>query len=221
MNLLSIETSGAVCGVAISMNDTLVTAIEILRPNQHDERLVSCTEQCLENAGLRITDIDAVAVSSGPGSFTGLRIGASFAKGLCEGGTPRLIAVPTPVSLAFAALEVARGTGADGIDVVIASHGDLAYLQRFSISAEPITECELLNVSTISTLISGSKTLIVGPGAGLVTSAHISGLSRCSPRFVSYAVAALRARGVDLTVDAMEFIPNYRQDFVPKTAPHK
>jgi tRNA threonylcarbamoyladenosine biosynthesis protein TsaB len=221
MKVLSIETSGAVCGVAVSIDDVLVTAIEILRPNQHDEHLTTCTQQCLAHAGLRITDVDAVAVSSGPGSFTGLRIGASFAKGLCQSGTPGLLAVPTPLSLAVAAHEVARRSEADGIDVVIASHGDLAYLQRFSVGADPITECELLNLATIKTILTGSSSIIVGPGAGLVTSAPISGLSRCSPRFVSYAVATMRARGIDLGVDATEFIPIYRQDFVPKTAPRK
>lgn len=220
MTFLSIESSGSVCGAAIGRitgnNYALLTAIEVLIPNVHDGALARIVHQCMAEAGVDIADIDVVAVSSGPGSFTGLRIGASFAKGLCFSGSPRLLAVPTMQSLAAASTEVATLAGRTSIVTVIPSHRDLVYLQHFDAQAVPLTDVTVLTISQ-ATEWCLPEALVVGPGASLVSPAPVSGLSRCSPRFVSLAASVI-LRDADVRyADAMTFEPGYRQDFIPKT----
>ncbi|MBK7185785.1 MAG: hypothetical protein IPH85_07625 [Ignavibacteria bacterium] len=65
--LLSIETSGSVCSVAVSVDGSLVSSIEILQANVHDEMLSKCVHDVVSNAGLALDSIDVVAVSAGPG----------------------------------------------------------------------------------------------------------------------------------------------------------
>jgi tRNA threonylcarbamoyladenosine biosynthesis protein TsaB len=220
MTILSIETSGSVCGVALATLDgdaySLRAAIEVLIPNVHDGALARIAVQCMSEAGVGIGDVDVVAVSSGPGSFTGLRIGASFAKGLCFTGSPRLLAVPTMQSLAAASTEVATLAARSEIIVVVPSHRDLVYLQRYDAHAMPLTDVAVMTI-TQATEMCGPEALVVGPGASLVSPSPVSGISRCSPRFVSLA-ASIMLRDTDVAyADAMTFEPGYRQEFVPKT----
>jgi tRNA threonylcarbamoyladenosine biosynthesis protein TsaB len=220
MTFLSIETSGSVCGAAIGRitgnGYALLSAIEVLIPNVHDGALARIANQAMAEAGVGIADINVVAVSSGPGSFTGLRIGASFAKGLCFSGAPKLLAVPTMQSLAAASTEVAALAGRMSIVTVIPSHRDLVYVQHFDAQALPLTDVTVMTISQ-ATEQCLPEALVVGPGASLVSPAPVSGLSRCSPRFISLA-ASMLLRDPDVRyADAMTFEPGYRQDFVPKT----
>ncbi|MBU3742773.1 MAG: tRNA (adenosine(37)-N6)-threonylcarbamoyltransferase complex dimerization subunit type 1 TsaB [Candidatus Kapabacteria bacterium] len=219
MTILSIETSGSVCGVALATLDgesySLRTAIEVLIPNVHDGALARLAVQCMSEAGVGIVDIDVVAVSSGPGSFTGLRIGASFAKGLCFTGSPRLLAVPTMQSVAAASTEVATLAARSAIIVVIPSHRDLVYLQRYDAHAMPLTDVAVMTI-TKATEMCGPDTLVVGPGASLVSPAPVSGLGRCSPRFVSMAASIMLRNSDVVYADPQTFEPGYRQEFVPK-----
>lgn len=220
MILLSIETSGMVCGVAVS-DDTggtfaLRAATELLIPNAHDGSLARITDSTLREAGHTIRDVDLIAVSAGPGSFTGLRIGASFAKGLCFDGSARLLGVPTMTSLAVASSEVARIAERVSVLCVVASHRDLVYVQRFGVDATPLDEVRVTTIDDARGLVS-DRDMIVGPGAGLITDAPISGLSRCSPRFVALAASIMLRDPSVRFDDPMTFEPGYRQDFIPKS----
>ena len=79
--ILSIETSTSICSVAIHEQGKLLALAEIKEPGAHAEKLLLLVDEVFEKAGLSFTDLDAVAVSQGPGSYTGLRIGVSTAKG--------------------------------------------------------------------------------------------------------------------------------------------
>jgi tRNA threonylcarbamoyladenosine biosynthesis protein TsaB len=214
--LLAIETSGAVCSAAVSVDGMLTSSIEILRSNVHDEMLAGVVASACEHAGIPVSDIDIVAVSSGPGSFTGLRIGASFAKGLCYTGTPKLLAVPSHVAMMAAALEVARLSGASGIACAIGSHRDLVYL-----STSPCDELDieadavLMTTDEARARIDAASMLVVGPAAGLLTALPVSGLSRHSARFVAYAAWIMLAKASPFA-DANQFVPNYHQEFQPR-----
>ncbi|MFV1981642.1 MAG: tRNA (adenosine(37)-N6)-threonylcarbamoyltransferase complex dimerization subunit type 1 TsaB, partial [Rhodothermia bacterium] len=100
--LLSIDTAGSACAVALSTPDDLL-AVRVLRePRIHSAKLVPLIREVVEDAGFQTRDIDAVAVSKGPGSYTGLRIGVSTAKGLAFGLDIPLVGVATFEALGWA-----------------------------------------------------------------------------------------------------------------------
>ncbi|MBM4178744.1 MAG: tRNA (adenosine(37)-N6)-threonylcarbamoyltransferase complex dimerization subunit type 1 TsaB [Ignavibacteria bacterium] len=216
MSLLAIETSGSVCSAAVSIDGNLVSSVEILRQNVHDELLAEITSEAMKYAEIPLSSIDIVAVSSGPGSFTGLRIGASFAKGLCFFGQTRLLPVPSHVAIMAAALEVAAYSGVEHIVCAIPSHRDLVYVSTTRASELDVAAtAELLTITQAQERFVSDREMIVGPGAPLLTNSPISGLSRTSARFVAYAAWIMLGSGVS-TVDADSFVPDYHQEFQPR-----
>jgi tRNA threonylcarbamoyladenosine biosynthesis protein TsaB len=95
MIVLGIETATSVCGVGLACDEGFMADYRILRRNKHAELLPEAIETVLKDAGMRVHEIDGIAVSIGPGSFTGLRIGLGLAKGMAFGLEKPLIAVPT------------------------------------------------------------------------------------------------------------------------------
>ncbi|MGE0561609.1 MAG: tRNA (adenosine(37)-N6)-threonylcarbamoyltransferase complex dimerization subunit type 1 TsaB [Flavobacteriales bacterium] len=93
--ILGIETATKMCSVAISRNGVLLAMKEVGGEYSHSENLNHFIELVCKEAKIQLNEIDAVAVSKGPGSYTGLRIGVSSAKGLCYGLEKPLIAVDT------------------------------------------------------------------------------------------------------------------------------
>lgn len=94
-NILQIETATQVCSAAVSVNGNTVALKEEMASNIHAGSLTLFISEAMQIAGLSFADLDAIAVSKGPGSYTGLRIGVSTAKGLCFGLDKPLIAIPT------------------------------------------------------------------------------------------------------------------------------
>lgn len=105
--ILNIETTTTACSVALSKDGHCWIVRESSDKANHAERLTLFIEEIFEQAQLSIKDIDAVAVSKGPGSYTGLRIGMSTAKGICYTLDKPLIAVDTLQALAAGAQFVA------------------------------------------------------------------------------------------------------------------
>ncbi len=95
MIILSIDSSTPVAGIAVSDGMQLLGEITLNTKNTHSEKLMPLVQQLLEELNLTVKDLDAIAVTQGPGSFTGLRIGMATAKGLAQGANKKLIAVPT------------------------------------------------------------------------------------------------------------------------------
>lgn len=93
--ILNIETSTAVCSAAVSCEGEIEFHLEDYNGNSHANNLGVFIKQSLEFVADRQMQLDAVAVSCGPGSYTGLRIGVSMAKGICFGHGIPLIAIPT------------------------------------------------------------------------------------------------------------------------------
>lgn len=108
--ILHIETATKVCSVALSENGNLCDVIDLNEDNYtHGEQLTLLIEQLLQKNKLEMNQLQAVSVSSGPGSYTGLRIGVSTAKGICYALGIPLIAVDTLLSLAEVAYETYPG----------------------------------------------------------------------------------------------------------------
>lgn len=104
--ILNIETATKNCSVALSNNGQLIACQEIAEEGySHAERLHVFIEELITEAGISFKDLAAVAVSQGPGSYTGLRIGVSAAKGLCFALNIPLIAVDTLQELASRVLQ--------------------------------------------------------------------------------------------------------------------
>ncbi len=99
--ILNIETSTRVCSVALSVEGDVVARQESAVENSHARHITLFAEQVMYQAGINFKDLDAVAVSKGPGSYTGLRIGVSTAKGFCYSLDKPLIAVDTLQALAW------------------------------------------------------------------------------------------------------------------------
>jgi tRNA threonylcarbamoyladenosine biosynthesis protein TsaB len=93
--LLHIESTSTVCSVAVSNNNELVSIKELNNGYTHAENLHVFIEHVLKDAGIQAKDLSAVSVSSGPGSYTGLRIGFSAAKGLAFALQIPLISIDT------------------------------------------------------------------------------------------------------------------------------
>jgi tRNA threonylcarbamoyladenosine biosynthesis protein TsaB len=100
--ILSIETSTKVCSVALHRGQTLLASSEILIERSHSKFITLLIDNLFSHSGEKMADLDAVAVSKGPGSYTGLRIGVSTAKGICYALEKPLISIDTLASMAFA-----------------------------------------------------------------------------------------------------------------------
>ena len=98
--ILCIETSTAVCSVALVENGNVIALRESLDGQNHAEKITIFIDEIMKEANVVYKDLDAIAVSMGPGSYTGLRIGVSTAKGFCYALEKPLIAVDTLAAMA-------------------------------------------------------------------------------------------------------------------------
>ena len=104
--IILIETSTALCSTALAENGAIVAYRESSAAKAHASLTAVFIQEMLQERGLTIADCDAVCVSKGPGSYTGLRVGVSTAKGLCFGSGKPLLAVGTLDTLVAQALSV-------------------------------------------------------------------------------------------------------------------
>jgi tRNA threonylcarbamoyladenosine biosynthesis protein TsaB len=126
MKIIAIETSTDICSIAYVQNGRCENIIEEKIPRQHAEKLPLFYNELVNQSKLKLSDIDAIAVSIGPGSFTGLRIGLSYAKGLAYSNKKPIVPVPTMQSLLHGS-----GKTNQNIVVMLLSHGNKYFIQNF------------------------------------------------------------------------------------------
>ena len=164
MKILHIETSSKNCSVAISDGENLLCLCEEVSDNyKQSESLHSFVEWALEGAEISLKDLDAVSLGKGPGSYTGLRIGAASAKGFCYGLKLPLIAVNSLDSM----VEEFVNQGFDLIIPLIDARRMEVYTAFFDgKSGEMIseTEAKILDENSFSEL-ADKKILFIGDGA--------------------------------------------------------
>nr|HQH40386.1 tRNA (adenosine(37)-N6)-threonylcarbamoyltransferase complex dimerization subunit type 1 TsaB [Bacteroidales bacterium] len=99
--LLLIETTGDVCSAAIAENGNVLAVKEDYEKKSHAAVLTMLIQDLLTEVSLTIRDLQGICVSQGPGSYTGLRIGVSVAKGICYGAGLPLLAVNTLLAMSY------------------------------------------------------------------------------------------------------------------------
>ena len=138
MKILAIEASGQVCGTAVLEDDTLVADYNILYKKTHSQSLVPMMDEVKRMIDLDLETVDAIAVTKGPGSFTGIRIGAATAKGLALALNRPIIPVPTVESIAWNLC----GTGREQVICpIMDARRSQVYTGVYESSAEPFAVC--------------------------------------------------------------------------------
>lgn len=161
--LLNIETASKNCSVGVSNNGHTIALKEINDGGfTHAENLHNFIDDVLEKAQLTITDIDAVAVSKGPGSYTGLRIGVSAAKGICFAANKPLISVDTLKILA-SQLTISQGLIAPLIDARRMEVYSAVYNSQLELVRA--IEAEILTETSFKKLLDTNKIYFLGDGA--------------------------------------------------------
>ncbi len=131
MRLLAIDTSSDACSVALQVGAETIDR-HVVEPRAHTKILIPMIEELLGDAEVTLAELDAVVVGNGPGSFIGMRIGASVAQGICHGAGLQIVPVS---SLAAIAAEVIEEHGAENILVAQDARMHQVYLGRFHADA--------------------------------------------------------------------------------------
>jgi len=207
--LLSIETTSELCSVAVLFDENKYADLNYRDKHIHSESLVLFIENLLNSAKLTLRDIKAIAVSSGPGSFTGIRIGYSAAKGIAFGLDIPVIPVPTFSAFALEISDFYK----DDLDFAIAVKANTTeyYFGEFSKSAgglKEITSPQLINKSDLS--IYAGKKLIFSDADEKDT------VKNYLPKAYFVGKWAFEYGRSNIKYDFDFIEPNYIKKFIPK-----
>lgn len=161
--ILCIETASTNCSVALASEGKVLALKEDYSDNySHAERLHIFIDELLKENNLQPRDLSAIAVSKGPGSYTGLRIGVSAAKGLCFSLDLPLISVPTLLSIAYQVPE----EGTDFIIPLFDARRMEVYTAGFTADKKPLfdTRAEILSEDSFSEYLERGKVSFIGSG---------------------------------------------------------
>lgn len=162
--ILNIETSTTNCSVSVAKGGKLLSLKEENHQHySHSEKLHLFIEEAVREAEIEFEQLEAIAVGKGPGSYTGLRIGVSTAKGLCFALDKKLISVP---SLSILAEQLKAGEGDFVIPMLDARRMEV-YSAVFDHRGEQIreTRAEILDEDSFSEYLQAGKILFLGNGA--------------------------------------------------------
>ena len=223
--ILNIDTSTSVCSVALAKDGKVIEIKENNEGLNHSVLLWTYIQEVLQEHALEVQDLDAVAVSMGPGSYTGLRIGVSLAKGLCFGAGKPLIAIPTLQALALA-VSAQLKEEALYCPMIDARRMEV-YTAFFDQNNQPVTEtkAEIIDENSFSGLLNKHTIYFFGNGSEKVK--HI--LTHPNARYVEKAETTARHMAPlaesDFSrqkfVDVAYFEPFYLKDFIATTPKKK
>jgi len=157
MNILAFDTSTSYESIALSSNGQIIADVTTKAKKTHSERLLPTLENLLSQTDMKMEEISAIAVSLGPGSFTGLRIGLSTAKGLCFGLKLPLYVTSTLRSLANNASSVSSN-----ICALMDAGRDEFYYAMYSSDLTEIHKPSFAKIEQIVQIID-TETLLIGP----------------------------------------------------------
>ena len=228
--IILIETSTALCSVALAEGGVVTAYRESSAPKAHASLTAVFIQELLSERELTLADCDAVCVSMGPGSYTGLRVGVSTAKGLCFGSGKPLLAVGTLDTLVAQATDVIPSEGEESpgyrfiIPMVDARRMEV-YTAVFE-NGRQITETApaIIDENSFAEYLEQGPCLFIGDGAGKcadVIKHPNATFCQCWPKAASMlepAVAAFRAGNFQ---DVAYFEPFYLKEFVATVSKKK
>ena len=215
--ILSIETSTSICSVAIHEQGELLALAEIKEPGAHAEKLLLLVDELFEKSVLSFADLDAVAVSQGPGSYTGLRIGVSTAKGIAYALEIPLIGINTLQAMA-ASQSVAPG---DYVVAVLDARRKEVYTQTFGDSLQELSPIEavVLEEGVFASILEKGRVYFVGDGVEKVKEE----VKSANALFIADWAISLSAKNMGVLAsekyarkeweDLAYFVPNYLKEF--------
>jgi tRNA threonylcarbamoyladenosine biosynthesis protein TsaB len=165
--LLFLETATEVCSVALSKGDNIIASVSSHKGNSHTEHLFPFIEQVFAERGSKISELEGVVLSIGPGSYTGLRIGASAAKGICYALNIPLIGISTLQNIVFGAIQKQKKKQKLLYCPMIDARRMEVFTALFNESGEIITEVENKIIDTNSFSNELEKALICFCGNGM------------------------------------------------------
>ena len=167
--ILLLETATDSCSVALAKGEEIIAEKYINQPKAHASLLARYICDILEENNLKMDDCSGVAVSKGPGSYTGLRVGVSCAKGLCYGAGKPLISVCTLATIARMALDnkLYSGQGEFIIVPMIDARRMEVYTANFNSKGEQLTpvEAKILDENSYAAELAAGPVLFTGNGA--------------------------------------------------------
>ena len=165
--ILNIETATAVCSVALAVDGKVVAIEESHTKNSHAELITLFCEAVVKETGITFQDLDAVAVSKGPGSYTGLRIGVSTAKGYCFAIDKPLISVGTLEAMAAGMITNESNPKDFLYCPMIDARRMEVYAAFFDSELNEIkaTEAVIVDEHSFGELLSSNKIIFAGDGA--------------------------------------------------------
>ncbi|MBQ9591283.1 MAG: tRNA (adenosine(37)-N6)-threonylcarbamoyltransferase complex dimerization subunit type 1 TsaB [Paludibacteraceae bacterium] len=230
-NIVCIETSGAECSVAVATDGQCVWQKKSDIPQNHACLLSPFLDEALDFLRKANQKLDAVAVSSGPGSYTGLRIGVSTAKGLCLALNIPLLAIPTLQLMAHQAKSNPAFTPTTS-DALLCPMIDARRMEVYtalysSVTFQIVKEpwAEVVTETSFQDYLSERDIYFLGSGAAkcrsVFTSPHAFFLDDDNAHAVAMAELAQQLYDGGKTVDVAYFEPFYLKDFYATTPKHK
>lgn len=214
--ILNIETATKNCSVSISKSGEIIALKEFNDGNySHAEVLHLFIIDILKEVKLSLNTIDAIAVSKGPGSYTGLRIGVSAAKGFCFALQKPLISVDTLTSLSYA-ISIEEGV----IITMLDARRMEVYASVFNHKHEQIREIksEIINENSFSEFLSSQKVYFLGDGAlkckEIITHENAFFLDDIFPSSKEMGILAFQKFKNNDFEDVAYFEPFYLKDFM-------
>ena len=223
--ILLLETSGTILSVALADGGTVVADRVCREPRMQASLTAPLVKEVLDAAGLHAQDLDAVCVSKGPGSYTGLRVGVSTAKGLCFGASLPLISVCTLDILASSPVIPDLIGDFTAIVPMIDARRMEVYTAVYSPAGERLTEIEakIIGPDSFADELAAGPVLFIGDGAlkckDVLTSPNAV-FREAFPLASAMAPLAEKAYNEKQFEDLAYFEPFYLKDFVA-TLPRK
>ncbi len=212
--LLAIETATKLCSVALGRDGQLLALREIDSEKlAHAEKVNVFIAEVMEEAGLPLKDLDAVAVGIGPGSYTGLRIGLSAAKGLCYALDKPIIGISTLATLVQAA-RAAHGPLQGTLWPMIDARRMEVFAQPYSADGQPVADTAPLILDETWAQPANSLRVVLGDGAdkaadlwvGMPRLTHLPGIRPSAAAMLPLAGARYKANNFD---DLAYLVPEY------------